>query len=247
MKITTLLLQKGTAAGLTLYQIAKLISRDKLETPSLLELIVTLSRSLARKVVDKISKEPASMIRSQSFFDMSSSQSSSSSRLPSELSKMVLRENSSELTDEAPKFNASARRSSFSTLTSMEESRYPKEFNAEFWSFLGGLMDDLVQRKATDPSNRQITFNLNRVRPNRPVLHSIFSPPGLTSDSSSSSFNGQAEGSAAVTKNSGSAFGLDTLEIEEMGLSGPAMEKSPFASTFRSNRADNTEVCSSSF
>lgn len=48
MRINTMLLKKGSAAGLCLHQIAKIICRDQLDAPSLLEIIIAQAKVIAR-------------------------------------------------------------------------------------------------------------------------------------------------------------------------------------------------------
>jgi len=58
MKATTTLLKKGAKAGMTLHQIAKVICRDNLDAPSLLEMSLAQARVLASKCVELKMKSP---------------------------------------------------------------------------------------------------------------------------------------------------------------------------------------------
>lgn len=126
MKITTRLLQKCAAVGMNLHQIAKIISRDNLDAPSLLEIIVSQSRALARK---SLSKKMKDKVKSSSISHRS----------------MSLR--SADFANDSLDYRRmNVRRISFQTLEALglEDT---EEFEEEFWTFLNVLMDDLVDRK----------------------------------------------------------------------------------------------------
>ena len=70
MRMTCMTLKIGAAAGLNLYEIATIIARDNLDAPSLLETIVLQAKALALSCKKK-QKEPPSLVRSTSSFDIS--------------------------------------------------------------------------------------------------------------------------------------------------------------------------------
>ena len=54
MRISGMLLQKGVAADLTMYEIGSLICRQNIDTPSQLEVLCAQAATLARSIRDKV-------------------------------------------------------------------------------------------------------------------------------------------------------------------------------------------------
>jgi hypothetical protein len=145
MKISTMLLKKGTEAGLTCYEIARIISRDKIDAPSLLETIIAQSRALALNALVKWLKaentDPA--IKLNNFSPLQRSISFHNALRFTEKSK-------TKPNTRQPSPQQTLRRSSFASIEDLEETCNRAKFFEQFWKYLEELMDGLVQRKARD-------------------------------------------------------------------------------------------------
>lgn len=186
MRISTMLLKKGAAAGLTLHQIAKIISRDNIDAPSLLEIIVAHARALARKHVRprKGSSTPPSIADSGSSIPRSSSFSDfeNATAGPMSAKEVLTPLNGSKHFD----FTATglsptlgSRRSSFGSLSPS----HSDEVQEKLFEFLEVLMDDLVMRKASTVKHGQLAdsckslLDIEDGNPRSSKLARLSSPP----------------------------------------------------------------------
>jgi len=169
MRITVALLKKGIDQGLSLYDIAKIIARDNLDAPSLLEIIVAQSHALARHSLESSSASPSISITMSS----SSSSTSSTNMSPSSESSPAagIPRSQSFHPLEKERVSLSSRRSSLGALLSDLEER---EYQREFWKFLTELMDCLVARKAAKiGSNNKM---MRRIRSKKGIHSMAVSP-----------------------------------------------------------------------
>jgi len=170
MRITVALLKKGVDQGLSLYDIAKIIARDNLDAPSLLEITVAQSHALARHSLESSSSSP-----SISTTTSSSSSSGSSTLSPSSDSSPPaagIPRSQSFHPLEKETVSLSSRRSSLGAFLSDLEER---EYQREFWKFLTELMDCLVARKAAKIGNNTMMM-MRRIR-SKKGIHSLAVSP----------------------------------------------------------------------
>lgn len=169
LRITSMLLKKGAKQGLSLYQIAKIIARDNLNAPSLLEIIVAHARVLARKSVDLMKRQPKlqvlSLNRSMSHRTFSQAKSPDN------------------LDVDGAEYMSSLRRNSF-TYPEDSESGEKAQYNQEFFEFLECLMDDLIDRKTKGMKSSRRTKHAREVDASR-VNCSVASSPMFIQGSAS--------------------------------------------------------------
>jgi len=151
MKITTRLLQKGIAAGLNLYNIAKIIARDNLDAPSLLEIIIAQARALARKSCSSASAVSRGRAKSSVLHRFySGNHSESSSGVTANLNNED-GGSSSEIVRDSRRMHI---RWGSIVSTGDLSMNMNSAFFREFWKFLEDLMDGLIERKARSLKRR---------------------------------------------------------------------------------------------